>query len=107
MLGFVPHPNLRAQTAAFRFDAAKNIHYYRTMTTIHRTRNWIIKVYGFEHGIPHFHLHSPEGRAVIAIADGAVLAGTVPKKTLAEARQWSAGHTVDLLAEWRKLNPQL
>jgi hypothetical protein len=77
------------------------------MTTMHRTRNWLIKVYGSEHGISHFHVHSPDGRAAIAIKDGAVLSGSLPKKPLAEARAWAVDHTADLLAEWRKLNPEL
>jgi hypothetical protein len=77
------------------------------MTTMHRARNWMIKIYGSEHGIPHFHLLAPDGRAVVAIADGALLSGTAPKETLAEARAWSAKHTAQLLAEWRKLNPKL
>ena len=77
------------------------------MTTPHRTPNWLIKVYGSEHGIPHYRLHSPDERAVVAIEDGAVLAGSVPARTLTEARAWAADHTGDLLAEWRKLNPTL
>jgi len=79
------------------------------MTTPHRTPNWLIKVYGSEHGIPHYHLHSPDGRAVIAIGDGAVLAGSMSKRTLTEARAraWADKHIADLLAEWRKLNPTL
>lgn len=77
------------------------------MTTMHRARNWMIKVYGSEHGIPHYHLLAPEGRAVIEIADGAVLSGSVSSRTLAEARSWAAGHSAELLAEWRKLNPHV
>lgn len=55
------------------------------MTTAHRTPNWLIKVYGSEHGIPYFHIHCPSGRASVAIANGAVLAGSVPKRVLNEA----------------------
>lgn len=89
------------------FDVVNNVHYDIAMTTMHRTRNWLIRAYGCEHGIPHFHLHCPDGRAVIAVADGTLLSGSVPRKTLAEAKAWSAEHTGELLAEWRKLNPEL
>lgn len=77
------------------------------MTTMHRSRNWIIKMFGDEHGIPHFHLFCPEGRAVVAIASGQVLAGSVPAKSLAEAIKWSDAHRAELLAEWKRLNPEL
>jgi hypothetical protein len=77
------------------------------MTTMHRTGSCIVKVYGSEHGIPHYHLLTPSGRAVVSIADGTVLAGTAPRKALAEAQTWSAKHSAELLAEWRRLNPTL
>jgi hypothetical protein len=76
------------------------------MTTMHRTGRWILKVYGLEHGIAHFHLLTPNGRAVVAIEDGTVLAGSAPKRALAEARAWAKEHVPELLAEWRRLNPQ-
>ena len=77
------------------------------MTTMHRARNWMIKVYGFEHGIPHFHVQCPEGRAVVAIENGTLLAGSVPRQALAEAKEWAEAHVAELRAEWRKLNPDL
>jgi hypothetical protein len=77
------------------------------MTTMKRTPRWIIKVYGAEHGMPHFHLLCPEGRAVVAIADGEIPAGRVPKKLLTEARAWADSHRDALFDEWGKLNPTL
>ena len=45
------------------------------MTTMHRDRNWKIQVFGREHGVPHFHVWTPNAAAVIAIETLAVLSG--------------------------------
>jgi hypothetical protein len=76
------------------------------MTTIYRDRNWKIQVFGREHGAPHFHLWTPNAAAVIAIETLAVLSGAVDAKTLEEARDWANIHGSELLAEWRRLNPE-
>jgi hypothetical protein len=76
------------------------------MTTMHRDRNWKIQVFGREHGVPHFHLWTPDTAAVIAIDTLAVLSGTVDAKTLEEARAWANAHRSELLNEWQRLNPE-
>jgi hypothetical protein len=76
------------------------------MTTMHRDRNWKIQVFGREHGVPHFHVWTPNAAAVIAIETLAVLSGAVDATTLEEARAWAETHRAELLAEWRRLNPE-
>jgi hypothetical protein len=76
------------------------------MTTMRRDRNWKIQVFGREHGVPHFHVWTPNAEAVIAIETLAVLSGAVDAKTLEEARAWAEAHRAELLAEWRRLNPE-
>ena len=76
------------------------------MTTLHRARSWKIQVLGREHGVPHFHLWSPNAAAVTAIETLAVLSGSVEAKALEEARSWAAGHRGQLIAAWRRLNPE-
>lgn len=76
------------------------------MTTLHRARNWKIQVFGREHGVPHFHVWTPDSAAVLAIETLAVLSGSVNAMALEEARSWAAGHRAELLAEWRRLNPE-
>jgi uncharacterized protein DUF4160 len=76
------------------------------MTTVHRDRNWKIQVFGREHGVPHFHVWTPNAAAVIAIETLALLSGAVDAKTLEEARAWANVHRAELLAEWRRLNPE-
>jgi hypothetical protein len=49
---------------------------------------------------------TPNAAAVIAIETLAVLSGAVDATTLEEARAWAETHRADLLAEWRRLNPE-
>jgi hypothetical protein len=73
---------------------------------MHRNRSWKIQVFGREHGVPHFHLWTPNAAAVVAIDTLAVLSGAVDAKTLEEARPWADAHRAELLTEWRRLNPE-
>jgi hypothetical protein len=74
------------------------------MTRLHHNRNWKIEVFGREHGIPHFHLRWPEGRASISIETLIVLVGNPPADILAEARAWARMNRERILSEWQKLN---
>ena len=76
------------------------------MTTLHRARNWKIQVFGREHGIPHFHVRTPDAAAVVAIDTLAVLSGSVDARALEEARAWATEHRAELTAEWHHLNPE-
>jgi hypothetical protein len=76
------------------------------MTTLHRARNWKLQVFGREHGVPHFHVWTPDAAAVVAIDTLAVLSGAVDAKALEEARTWASAHRAELSAEWRRLNPE-
>lgn len=48
----------------------------------------------------------PDAAAVVAIETLAVLSGSVDAKILEEATSWAAEHRVELMAEWRRLNPE-
>jgi hypothetical protein len=74
------------------------------MTRLHHNRNWKIEVFGREHGVPHFHLRWPDGRASIAIETLAVIIGNPPADILAEAVAWAARHRELIRREWEKLN---
>lgn len=74
------------------------------MTRLHHNRNWKIEVFGREHGVPHFHLRWPEGRASISIDTFAILVGTPPAGILAEALAWARENRERILSEWQKLN---
>ena len=74
------------------------------MTRLHHNRNWKIEVLGREHGIPHFHLLWPDGRASIAIETLEVIIGNPPTNILSEARAWANENREQIRTEWDKLN---
>ena len=75
------------------------------MTTLHRSGNWKVEVFGREHGIPHVHVTGPEFRATVGIASGDIIAGRLPSMTLKEARRWLE-HNLELaMTTWKERNP--
>jgi len=52
-----------------------------------------------EHPPPHFHARYGDGRATIAL-DGAVLAGTLPRRALGLVRRWARLHRTELSSDW-------
>ena len=75
------------------------------MTTLHRSRNWKIEVFGREHGIPHVHVTGSEFRASVSITSGDLIAGRLPATTLKEVRCW-LDHNLELAMDmWNERNP--
>ena len=62
----------------------------------------VIAMYWADHPQPHFHAQYAGEVASIAIGDGAVLAGDLPKRALRLVRQWEAMHRDELLTNWRR-----
>ena len=52
-----------------------------------------------EHLPPHFHARYGEDRAAINL-EGAVLAGSLPRRALALVRTWASLHRAELLRDW-------
>lgn len=76
------------------------------MVTVFRTGGWIIRVYGREHGVPHFHVDAVDWRCVIAMETLEVLAGDEPSAAvMKEIRAVAGKRKTELLAIWRRLNP--
>lgn len=74
------------------------------MPTIARFGKVLVQVYGGEHGVPHFHVVSPEGRASVAIASMHVLAGDLPAHEIRTALAWASANRDLLMAAWQELN---
>jgi hypothetical protein len=74
------------------------------MTRLHHNRNWKIEVFGREHGIPHFLLRWPDGRASITIETLEVIIGNPPATIYAEARKWAEVNRERLWSAWHQLN---
>lgn len=63
----------------------------------------IIRMYLIDtqhHHLPHLHARYAEFEASIAIADGEVLAGELPKKQLRLVQAWIELHRDELSADW-------
>ena len=63
-----------------------------------------IDVRSRDHNPPHFHVIGPDFHALVRIETMEVIAGTVPRRALAEAVEWARAHIEELLTEWRRLN---
>jgi len=60
------------------------------MPTIKRFRTFNICMYFDDHGVPHFHIVSADENASVAIDTLEVLAGSVNKARLKEAKAWAS-----------------
>jgi hypothetical protein len=59
-----------------------------------------ITMYFGDHPPPHFHAEYAGQRAKIEVGTGALLAGSLPPRALAMAREWEELRREDLLADW-------
>ncbi len=58
---------------------------------------------GERHHRPHFHAVSPDGEAVFAIDDLAILAGTMSSRERRLVEAWSELHRAELFENWARL----
>lgn len=70
-----------------------------------RDSNWKVAVYADEHGEPHFHIETPNGRCSVSIDRLEVIVGEIRPRVLKAALAWAAGHQGDLREKWLELNP--
>ena len=64
----------------------------------------IVRMYFFDtdkHHVPHIHVEYGEFSVVLAISEGEVLAGEIPKSKLKLAQAWVEIHRDDLMADWK------
>lgn len=74
------------------------------MPTLYREDKWKIAVYADEHGEPHFHVESPDGRCSVSIERLEVIIGRVKPRILDAALKWASGHQHELRSKWLELN---
>ena len=77
------------------------------MTTLHRSRNWKIEVFGREHGIPHMHVTGPDFRVTVSIKSGEIIAGRLLATTLKDVRRWLDDNRELAMATWIQRNPNI
>jgi hypothetical protein len=59
-----------------------------------------IRMYHADHAPPHFHAEYQGQEALVAISNGEILAGTLPKRAARLVRDWCAEHQDELLRNW-------
>lgn len=61
-----------------------------------------VRMYHNDHAPPHFHVEYQGFEALIAISDGALIEGKLPKRAEQIVREWATTHRVALLSNWAK-----
>jgi hypothetical protein len=62
----------------------------------------VIGMYYKDHNPPHFHAYYGEHEAAIAVADGAVLWGSLPRRALGHVQEWRQAHVAELELDWQR-----
>ena len=62
----------------------------------------VIRMFHGDHAPPHFHASYQGFEALIAVEDGRVLAGALPKRALRIVQEWGAAHRGELLENWQR-----
>ena len=71
------------------------------MPELCRFHGLVITMYHNEHGVPHFHVAYAEYEVTIEIETERVH-GSLPRRILALALEWSRLHRAELLDNWRR-----
>jgi len=72
------------------------------MPEISRFLGIVIGMFYLDHNPPHFHAYYGEHEVAIAIADGAVLWGSLPRRALGHVQEWRAAHVRELEEDWQR-----
>ena len=75
------------------------------MPTLKRLANGKISIYANDHGEPHFHVETPEGRCSVSIIRLVVIVGSVERVVLNQALAWARENQELLRQRWKELNP--
>jgi hypothetical protein len=59
-----------------------------------------VRMYFADHGPPHIHVEYQGQEALIGIASGMILAGSLPSRALGLVRQWRMDHLAELEQNW-------
>ena len=72
------------------------------MPEICRFYGIVIAMFYNDHEPPHFHARYGRHRALVAIADAAVIRGDLPPRALQLVREWARLHRTELEDDWRR-----
>ncbi len=63
-----------------------------------------LTVYPRDHPPPHFHARIAEHEALISVATGEVIEGSLPKPKLAAVMRWYVAHQDEIAYLWREVH---
>ena len=72
------------------------------MPVLVRLQYCVIRMYFRDHNPPHFHVDTPDGRALVGIGDLNVIEGRVTAAALNEAREWAEKNKDRLWSAWEE-----
>jgi hypothetical protein len=75
------------------------------MPTLVRLAGGKVAMYANDHGEPHFHVESRDGRCSVSIERLAVIVGWVEPAVLRQALTWAKENVELLRIRWKELNP--
>ena len=62
----------------------------------------VVYMYWKDHQPPHFHAIYGESEALVRIADGQFVAGSLPRTAARLVREWAEQHRTELVANWER-----
>jgi hypothetical protein len=60
----------------------------------------VVRVYFDDHAPPHIHVQYAEYRAVVEIASGKLMGGSLPQRCARMVEEWRVAHLAELQATW-------
>ncbi len=61
-----------------------------------------VRMYHADHAPPHIHVEYQGQEALIALGDGGLIVGELPKRALVLVQQWCLDHSAELEQNWAK-----
>ena len=92
------NPTLRCDV--WRFKWSRKVGDGACMPIISTFFGITVRMYFADHGPPHVHVDYQGQEALVAIADGGILLGELPKRARALVRQWCLDHRIELEQNW-------
>ena len=62
----------------------------------------VIYMYIRDHGVPHFHARHGSDEAVVEVASGMILGGSLPTRQIRQVLEWLDLHRPEVLAAWQR-----
>ncbi len=91
-----------AARRGFAEDAARRVAHAGVMPIISTFLGVTVRMYYADHAPPHVHVAYQGHEALVALEDGRVIEGSVPRRVAAVVTQWCLDHRVELAQNWSR-----